>query len=247
MFDIISVSSTARLISLYVGRPDTHTTKLKKLLSSCHPVDIPVQSYGQLEASDNCPARVKGINASTQKPQMKRTHSGSPVPAAKQSKHVAAATCLTDDALKEHDQKTRPLSFLTLLDMDQEGKVNSLSAVSELSSPSKQSSQSSWSSRLSRHSDARYRGNTLRRANIHVDGEIPADISHYANNRVFNLFDGDDEHLRKISQRLWEKSKEIVRISSGKTEWTGALYRAIDELSPTGLRIAYNQGRLPSS
>lgn len=210
-------------------------------------MDIPVQSYGQLEASDNCPARVKGINASTQKPQMKRTHSGSPVPAAKQSKHVAAATCLTDDALKEHDQKTRPLSFLTLLDMDQEGKVNSLSAVSELSSPSKQSSQSSWSSRLSRHSDARYRGNTLRRANIHVDGEIPADISHYANNRIFNMFDGDDDHLRKVSQRLWEKSKEIVRISSGKTEWTGALYRAIDELSPTGLRIAYNQGRLPSS
>ncbi|PKY01711.1 hypothetical protein P168DRAFT_54762 [Aspergillus campestris IBT 28561] len=172
---------------------------------------------------------------------MKRSHSCSPGASEKRYKRVPAAACLTHDALKEHDRNTQSLSPLTLLDMAPEERCSSLSDVPIIPPPSTRSSQRSRSSSPSRPNDAQYRGGPLRRANIRVDEEIPVDISDYSTNIVFNVLDSDDDHLKKISQKLWEKSKELVKNASGETEWTEALYTAIDELRPTGLAIASNR------
>ena len=80
-------------------------------------------------------------------------------------------------------------------------------------------------------------------ANICVDEEIPMDISQYMDSRVFHISDNDND-LYKVSERLWGKSKELVRKPSGEAEWTEALYTAIDELRPRGLEIARNRGKL---
>lgn len=47
-----------------------------------------------------------------------------------------------------------------------------------------------------------------------------------------------------ISEKFWSKSKELVRKPSGETEWTDALYTAIDDLRPVGLETARNRGEL---
>ena len=174
---------------------------------------------------------------------MKRSHSYSSGASEKRHQLVPAAACLTHDALKEHDRKTRSFPPLTLLDMAPEDRHSSLSDVPIIPPSSTRFSQQSRSSSPTRVSDAQYRGGPLRRAYIRVDEEIPVDISDYSTNRIFNALDNDDDHLKKVSQKLWGKSKELAKKSSGEADWIGALYTAIDELRPSGLEIVSNRGK----
>ncbi|PWY73918.1 hypothetical protein BO83DRAFT_336834 [Aspergillus eucalypticola CBS 122712] len=170
--------------------------------------------------------------------QMKRPCSPTPLP----SKRVSTTACLTTDALKEHDRNTRPVSLITRLDMASEQSTSGIPGEIPILSPSTRSSQRSRSSSPSRLSDAQYRYRLLRRANIFVDDEIPMDIRHHTENQVFNiLLDNNDSNLHKVSEKLWHKSKELVRKPSGEAEWTEALYTAIDELKPDGLEVARNR------
>ncbi|KAI9923369.1 hypothetical protein MW887_009939 [Aspergillus wentii] len=174
---------------------------------------------------------------------MKRSRSCSPMRSPPKRVHTTAGpttACLTTDALKEHDQNTRPVSLLTLLDMAPEQRISGLSDIPILPPSSTRSSQRSRSSSPSRPSDAQYRRGPLRRANIRVDDEIPMDISRYTDNNIFHTLN-DDNDLYRISEKLWSKSKELVKKPSGEAEWTEALYTAIDELKPPGLEIARNR------
>ncbi|PYI30358.1 hypothetical protein BP00DRAFT_487393 [Aspergillus indologenus CBS 114.80] len=169
---------------------------------------------------------------------MKRSRSCSPIFLS--SKRTSTAACLTTDALNEHDQNTRPVSPFALLNMALEQRISGLSDTPRLPPSSTRSSQRSRSSSPSKPSDAQYRRGPLRRANICVDEEIPMDIRRYTDSRVFHIPDKDHD-LHKVSERLWGKSKELVRKPSGEAEWTEALYTAIDELRPRGLKLARNR------
>lgn len=79
---------------------------------------------------------------------------------------------------------------------------------------------------------------------IFVDDDLPIDIQHHTDNKVFCALDFNDDNLYKVSEKLWNKSKELARKKSGEAEWTEALYTAIDELKPDGLEIARNRGKL---
>ncbi|RDH31841.1 hypothetical protein BDQ94DRAFT_180021 [Aspergillus welwitschiae] len=124
--------------------------------------------------------------------QMKRSCSGSPLP----SKRVPTTACLTIDALKEHDQNARPYKRHTR---------------NPGAFPSTRSSQRSRSSSPSRLSDAQYRYRLLRRANIFVDDDLPIDIQHHTDNKVFCVLDANDDNLYKVSEKLWNKSKELLK------------------------------------
>ncbi|KAH8428751.1 uncharacterized protein LDX57_006435 [Aspergillus melleus] len=195
---------------------------------------------------------------------MKRSRSCSPVLAPKRCKPIPAIACLTYDALKEHDRNTQSLSPFTLLDMaPEERTISTLRSEASgrerevkekeydslrhivIPPPSTRSSQRSRSSSPSRPSEAQYRAGPLRRANIFVDDDIPTDVSHYANNRVFNTLDDHGINLYKVTEKFWSESKELVKKSAGKVEWLAALYTAIDDLRPPALEIARSGGRLP--
>jgi hypothetical protein len=77
-----------------------------------------------------------------------------------------------------------------------------------------------------------------------VDDEIPFDVSQYADNNVFHDILSDDDRLRLISEKLWNKSKELVRKPSGEAEWTEALHAAIDEMRIVGIEVVRNRGKL---
>ncbi|RAL07784.1 uncharacterized protein BO97DRAFT_473382 [Aspergillus homomorphus CBS 101889] len=108
-------------------------------------------------------------------------------------------------------------------------------------SSTRSSSQRSRSSSPSRLSETQYRNGPLKRAKIYIDEESPTDIVDYAINRAFHsLHDNDDSPL-PASEKLWSKSKELVRNSSGEAEWTQALYAVIDDIRPTGLKVVINR------
>ncbi|KAL5341188.1 hypothetical protein BJX70DRAFT_359040 [Aspergillus crustosus] len=172
---------------------------------------------------------------------MKRSRSCSPTGLPlKQRKSVQQDTSLTFDALKEHDKNSPYLSPFARLDMALDERSGTLSDIPTIPPPSTRSFQRSRSSSPSRPSAAQYRGGHLRRANIFVDDEMPADIIDYIDKNVFHCL-SDDAHLHTISEKLWSKSKELVRKPSGEAEWTEALHTAIDELRFNGLEIVCNR------
>ncbi|KAJ9318472.1 hypothetical protein DTO271D3_1134 [Paecilomyces variotii] len=173
---------------------------------------------------------------------MKRSRScSSDILHSKRYKSTSPVEHLTIEALAEHDRNTPPLPPFALFSVAPEENLGSLSDVPSLPPPSTRSSQQSRSSSPSRRSDAQYRVGPLRRANIYVDAEVPDDIEHHTDSRIFCALDNDDDNLRQVSEKLWRTSKELVTTPSGKTEWTEALYTAINELRPAGLQIVYNQ------
>lgn len=72
------------------------------------------------------------------------------------------------------------------------------------------------------------------------------EISHYADNRILATPDNDDVYLLQASEKLWDKSRQLVKKLSGEAKWTEALYTAIDKLKSTELELARSQGKLPS-
>ncbi|KAL3468676.1 hypothetical protein BJX99DRAFT_269687 [Aspergillus californicus] len=173
---------------------------------------------------------------------MKRSRSCSPtVLPLKQRKSVHLNTSLTFDALKEHDKNSPHLSPFARFDMAPDERSGTLSDIPTIPPPSTRSSHRSRSSSPSRPSAAQYRGGHLRRANIFVDDEIPTDIINYMDKKVFHCLMSDDALLHTTSEKLWSKSKELVRKSSGEAEWTEALHTAIDELRFKGLEIVRNR------
>ncbi|KAF4235739.1 hypothetical protein CNMCM8980_003210 [Aspergillus fumigatiaffinis] len=87
---------------------------------------------------------------------------------------------------------------------------------------------------------AQYRAGHLRRANIFVDDEIPFDVSQYADTNVFHdMLSDDNDKLHPISEKLWNKSKELVKKPSGEAEWTEALHAAIDEMRIEGIEVVH--------
>ncbi|OJJ38805.1 hypothetical protein ASPWEDRAFT_57408 [Aspergillus wentii DTO 134E9] len=113
-----------------------------------------------------------------------------------------------------------------------------------VSPSSTRSLQRSRSSSPSRPSEAQYRQGPLRRANIRVDDEIPMEISLYTDSNVFHTLDNNID-LYKISEKLWSKSKELVKKPSGEAKWTEALYTVINELKPPGLKITTTNSLSP--
>lgn len=108
---------------------------------------------------------------------------------------------LTSDALQEHNKSIQPLSPLALFYMSPQQKTASVSDVPIILPSSTRSSQRSRSSSPSRPSDAQYRAGYLRRANMFVDNETPADICDYTDKKIF--YDMmDDAHLYQISEKL---------------------------------------------
>ncbi|KAL6233951.1 hypothetical protein BDW75DRAFT_213503 [Aspergillus navahoensis] len=172
---------------------------------------------------------------------MKRSHSCSSLPlSVKHRKTYHHTTSLTSAALAEHNKETPRLSPFARFEMAPVGS-STLSDIPILPPPSTGSSHRTRSSSPSRISEAQYRGGHLRRANIFVDDEVPTDISTYLNANVFYDLISDDSKLRTISEKLWSKSKELVRKPSGEAEWTEALHIAIDELRLKGLEIVRNR------
>ncbi|PYI15002.1 hypothetical protein BO99DRAFT_484853 [Aspergillus violaceofuscus CBS 115571] len=118
------------------------------------------------------------------------------------SNRTSTAACLTTDALKEHDQNTRPVSPFALLNMAPEQRIGGLSDTPILPPSSTRSSRRSRSSSPSRPSDAQYRRGALRRANICVDEEIPMDIRRYTDSRVFHIPNKDNDLYKCITLGL---------------------------------------------
>ena len=54
----------------------------------------------------------------------------------------------------------------------------------------------------------------------------------------------DDAHLHQMAEKLWSKSKELVKKPSGEAEWTEALHTTIDEFKFKGLEAVRNRGKL---
>jgi hypothetical protein len=78
-----------------------------------------------------------------------------------------------------------------------------------------------------------------------VDDEIPFDVSQYVDNNIFHaILSDNDDKLHPISEKLWNKSKELVKKPSGEAEWTEALHAAIDEMRIEGIEIVRNRGKL---
>lgn len=173
---------------------------------------------------------------------MKRSRSCSPAfLAIKKRKPVSLTTCLTHDALEEHNHNNPSLPPCALLEMASEERAHSLSDI-PIIPPSTRSSQRSRSSSPIRPSDAQYRGGHLRRAKIFVCDEIPANISYYADTSIFhNLTNYGNDNLHQVSGKLWSKSKELERKPSGEAEWTEALYAAINDLKPAGFEVVRNR------
>ncbi|CAG8894252.1 unnamed protein product [Penicillium egyptiacum] len=78
-------------------------------------------------------------------------------------------------------------------------------------------------------------------AQISSDDDIPPDVWNYAK-KIFNAAI-DDADLDLVSEKLWEKAKELVKKPSGEAEWTEVLHIAIDELQFPGLEVVRNRGR----
>lgn len=170
---------------------------------------------------------------------MKRTCSLLPDrPESKRPKILGKTRELTTDALYEHDQCYQPLSPSALFAMVPQEKTPSLADVPIIPPPSTSSSQRSRSSSPSRPSDAQYRVNHLRRANIFLDDDTPADIWTSAK----EIFQGnqDDAYFDQLAERFWAKSKELAKKPSGEAEWTEILHMLIDELKAPELEIVRN-------
>lgn len=171
---------------------------------------------------------------------MKRSSASSPsCPQPKQQKLDESHTPLTHEVLKEFDRHIPGLSPLSFLPMS--GEAPKFSDIPIMPPPSNPSSQRSRSTSPSKPSEAQYRGANIRRANICIDDEIPVDINDYVNRTVFQDLKGYD--LSVVSERLCNKSKELVTQSAGELEWTEALYFAIGEIMSEELRIVQNRGK----
>ncbi|PYI02925.1 hypothetical protein BO78DRAFT_210713 [Aspergillus sclerotiicarbonarius CBS 121057] len=148
---------------------------------------------------------------------MKRARSCSPrISPSKKHEPILNITPLTYENLREHDRTIPPLSRFAVVDM------SALSDVPGMLPPSTHSSSrlSSPSSSQTRPSDAHYRERHLRRANIFIEEDTPMD---------------------RVSDNLWCKCREIVRVPSGEPEWTEVLLTAINDLRPPGLEIVRNR------
>ncbi|KAJ6019704.1 hypothetical protein N7522_001771 [Penicillium canescens] len=51
----------------------------------------------------------------------------------------------------------------------------------------------------------------------------------------------DDAHLQQMSEKLWGKSKELVKKPAGEAEWTEALHATINDFKFKGLEIVRNR------
>ncbi|KAE8153155.1 hypothetical protein BDV25DRAFT_169490 [Aspergillus avenaceus] len=143
---------------------------------------------------------------------MKRSRSCSPTcSATKQHKLASSITCLTHDALEEHNHHTLSLPPYTLLQVASEQRAHNLSDIPIIPPPSTHSSQRSRSS-------------------------SPAKPIFF-----YNLISSDNDHLHQVSERLWRKSKELEKKPSGEAEWTEALYAAINDVKPVGFEAVHNR------
>ena len=168
---------------------------------------------------------------------MKRSRSRSlePLPP-KRPKILHRTTNLTINALYEHDRCLQPLSPYALLDMTSQPKTPSLADVPIIAPPSTRSSSSP-----SQANDAQYRVNHLRRANIFVDDDNPTpDLWAYVE-KIIGTID-DDSYLDRVSDKLWIKSKELVKKPLGEAEWTEILYTLINELKDGKIDVVRNRG-----
>ncbi|KAI9367802.1 hypothetical protein BJX61DRAFT_537761 [Aspergillus egyptiacus] len=103
-------------------------------------------------------------------------------------------------------------------------------------------SSSSTSPFISRGADYRYH---LQRGNIFVETTgLPVDIDHYLRTQVFsvcNLYSCRDR-LKAVSQRFLAQSRELVKKSSGKTEWIELLHAVFEEIHPKRVTVVQGQG-----
>lgn len=56
----------------------------------------------------------------------------------------------------------------------------------------------------------------------------------------------DEGCLHRVFERLWIKSRELVKNPSGEGGWTEALHVLIDELKFQGLEVVRNRGKFYS-
>jgi hypothetical protein len=59
-----------------------------------------------------------------------------------------------------------------------------------------------------------------------------------------NIVSDDGDNLHLISEKLWNKSKNLVKKPTGEAEWTEALHAAIDEMRIDGIEVVRNRGKL---
>lgn len=99
-----------------------------------------------------------------------------------------------------------------------------------------------------------YRDWNLRRANIFVDSEIPAEVTAYIDKYIFKqntmqsnfvhgTRDQTETRAREVAKKFASKSRNLAGLpGTSQTEWITALHTALSDMIVDGLRIVLNQG-----
>lgn len=115
--------------------------------------------------------------------------------------------------------------------------ISSLSSTKS-SPPSPQKPRS-----FSKQNDSTYRTNTLFRASIFVDSEMPRHVRDLVHS-VLDVSQSSPMEIRELASKIQRESVELAALQAGKAEWTEIFHDVIKDLKSPELLSVRNRGEM---